>query len=263
MAASETGLAGTRVLVTRPTRQASALARYIQTTGGEAILFPTIEIAGPSDPTALVHALDARPHADFAIFVSPNAVEHGLKYLRQHGSAPSPRFAAVGAATAQALRTAGVGNVLVPTERFDSAALLTLLPANAVRGRIVLLFHGEGGRDEIAATLTARGAQVVHLVCYRRVLPAAPDASVRARLVQGDVDVISVTSVDGLRNLLTLAGEAARARLLATPLIVISDRQAQAARDLGFHAAIHVAARADDIAIVDALLSWRHPRKVL
>lgn len=257
MVGSDTGLAGARVLVTRPARQAARLAQQIQTAGGEAILFPTIEIAGSPDPAALAHDLAAHPQAHYAIFVSPNAAEHGLPLLRHSANARTPQFAAVGAATAQALRAAGIRDVLAPTDRFDSTALLELLPPDAVRDRTVLLFRGEGGRDEIAATLTARGAQVVHIVCYRRVSPTSPDAAVRARLARGDVDIITVTSVDGLRNLLTLAGDPARVRLLGTPLVVVSERQAQAARDLGFHAAVRVAARADDTAIVDALRSWR------
>jgi len=251
------------VLVTRPAGQAASLVQRIQTAGGEAILFPTIEIAPPSDPDALQRALEATPHPDYAIFVSPNAVEHGLRHLPPRAGAPAPRFTAVGAATARALQAAGIGEVLAPTERFDSEALLALLPDEALRDRTVLLFRGEGGREKLADMLTARGAHVVHAVCYRRAPPATVDDATRARLARGEVDVLTVTSVDGLRNLLVLAGEAARAPLLATPLIAVSERQARAARELGFHAAIHVATRADDAAIVEALLSWRHTRKVL
>lgn len=228
-----------------------------------AVLFPTIEIAGPADPAAPARALAPHPQPHYAIFVSPNAVEHGLPLLHRSAHTPAPRFAAVGAATAQALHAAGIREVLAPTDRFDSAALLELLAAEAVCDRTVLLFRGEGGRDELAAALTARGARLVHIVCYRRILPAAPDAAAHARLARGEVDIITVTSVDGLRNLLTLAGDAARAILPGTPLVTVSERQAQAARELGFHAAIHVAERADDAAIVDALRSWRHHRKTL
>jgi uroporphyrinogen-III synthase len=252
-----TGLAGVRVLVTRPAKQAQALARAIETAGGEAVRLPTIEFAEPSDRGGLEAALRALPHAAYAVFISTNAAERGLALLREHGGwPPALRFAAVGEATARVLQAAGIREVLAPRERFDSEALLELLPAEAVRGRAVLLFRGEGGRELLAGTLTARGAQVVAVVCYRRV-PAAPDAAVLARLQRGEIDIVTVTSVEGLENLVALAGERARPRLLALPLLVTSDRQAEAARTLGFHGGIRVAARTGDTAILEALTAWR------
>jgi uroporphyrinogen-III synthase len=257
-------LAGTRVLVTRPAHQAEGLARQIESAGGEPVRFPTVDIAEPADPAALQLALAALAQSGLAVFTSPNAVARGMAALRAHGGwPPALRFAAVGAATAAALHAAGVSAILAPTERFDSEALLEQLPAEQVRGKTVLLFRGEGGRELLAASLAARGAHVLHAVCYRRVLPAVADATIPRRLAGGEIDVITATSVDGLHNLLTLAGAPARARLLATPLIVVSERQAQAARGLGFHAAIRVAARADDNAVMDALLSWRRSAKAL
>lgn len=255
---SDTGLRGARVLVTRPAHQAEALCRLIEQAGGEAVRLPTLEIAEPSDPSTLEHALAALPHAAFAVFVSPNAVERGLAHLRAHGGWPATlRFAAVGAGTTRALHAAGVAEVLAPRERFDSEALLALLPAEAVRGRHVLLFRGEGGRERLAEELAARGAQVVHAVCYRRIPPPQPDAAALARLARGEIDVVTATSADGLRNLFALADAAGQARLRATPLVVVSARQAEAARALGASAAVRIAARSDDEAIVDALRAWR------
>lgn len=246
------------MLVTRPAHQAQALVRLIEAAGGEAVLLPTIEITEPADPAALEEALAALAHTAFAIFISPNAVEHGLARLRAHGGWPAGlRFAAVGEGTARALRAAGATDIIAPAGRFDSEALLALLPAGLVRGRTILLFRGEGGREQLAAALGARGAQVVPAVCYRRVLPAAPAAEALGRIRRGEIDVITATSSEGLRNLLVLAGEPAHARLLATPLVVVSERQAQAARALGFQADVRVASPAGDDAIVAALRTWR------
>jgi len=132
-----------------------------------------------------------------------------------------------------------------------------------VRGRRVLILRGDGGRELLADTLRSRGAEVTYAECYRRRLPAAPDPAALARLAGGEIDVAVITSSDGLSNLLALGGDSMRATVLATPLVVMSARQAQAARTLGFHAAVEVAARADDAAIVAAVRAWQATRNSL
>lgn len=257
-----TGLGGTRVLVTRPAHQAEALCRLIAAAGGEPVRLPTIEIAPPADPGALAHTLGRLERFDLAIFISQNAVRGALAQLR--GPLPAAlTLAAVGEGTQRALAAAGYGSVLAPAERYDSEGLLALPAMQEVRGRRILILRGDGGRELLAATLRERGAEVTYAECYRRQLPAAPDPATLARLVAGTIDVAVVTSSEGLANLLTLGGAAARARLLATPLVVVGTRQAQAARTLGFHAAIEVAARADDDAILAAVRAWQATRNSL
>ena len=72
---SPAGLAGRRVLVTRPAGQAAALARLIREAGGEAVEFPALEIV-PVDP-----APDLPFAPDAALCVSPNAARFGLPPL--------------------------------------------------------------------------------------------------------------------------------------------------------------------------------------
>lgn len=260
---SITDLGGARVLVTRPAHQAGPLAQGIARAGGVPVLLPAIEIAAPSDRSALDRALAAAAQASHAIFVSRNAVERGLPALHARGIPATLKFAAVGAATARALEAAGIRDVLRPARRFDSEALLDLLPAEAVRGRTVLLFRGEHGRALLADTLAARGAHVEPAICYRRTRPAHPDPTVLAQLARGDIDVAIATSIDGLENLVALAGSTGREPLLNTALIVASERVRAAGRALGFRAAIEVADGAGDDALLAALGAWRASQKNL
>jgi uroporphyrinogen-III synthase len=252
-------LRGVRVLVTRPAHQAETLAQMIEAAGGEAVRLPAIEIAPPANTAALHAVLDHLHEYAFAIFISPNAVRQGLLLLRARSSSipPGLRLAAVGQGTLRALNEEGFEQVLAPVERFDSEALLELLPPDVVAGKDILILRGEGGREHLGESLSARGARVTCAECYRRVPPRQPDTAALARLRQGEIDVLVITSSESARNLCDLVGESGRARLLTTPVVVVSDRQAQACRELGFRAELCVAAQASDAAILAALRAWQ------
>ncbi len=251
-------LRGVRVLVTRPAHQADALAQMIETAGGEAVRLPTIEIVAPANTANLNTVLGRLPEFSFAIFISPNAVREFLPLLRAHGGVPSGlRLAAVGQGTLRTLSDEGYDQVLAPQERFDSEALLELLPATVVARKEILIVRGEGGHKKLGASLSARGARVAYAECYRRVPPRQPDAAILARLRRGEIDILIITSIEGARNLCALVGESGRARLLATPLVVVSERLAQTCRELGFSAELCVTAQASDTAIVATLHAWR------
>ena len=255
---SVASLHGARVLITRPALQTETLAREIEAAGGEAVRLPTIEIAAPASTIALHAALDRLPEFAFAIFISPNAVRQFLPLVRARGGVPSGlRLAAIGQGTLRTLNEEGFDKVLAPLERFDSEALLDLLPPAVVAGKNILIVRGEGGHKLLGEELVSRGARVAYAECYRRVLPRHPDATNLARLLRGEIDILILTSIEGARNLSTLVGESGRARLLATPAVVVSARLATTCRELGFHAELCVAAQASDAAIVAALLAWR------
>ena len=247
-----------RVLVTRPAHQAETLVQKIEAAGGQAVLLPTIEIAAPASTAALDAVLDRLPEYAFAIFISPNAVRQFLPLVRARGGVPSGlQLAAVGQGTLRTLNDEGFDKVLAPLERFDSEALLELLPPAVVAEKDILIVRGEGGHKLLGASLSARGARVAYAECYRRVLPHQPDAANLARLRRGEIDILVLTSIEGARNLCALVGESGQAQLLATPVVVVSERLAQTCRELGFHAELCVSAQASDAAIVAALRAWR------
>ncbi len=255
---NKTSLRGVRVLVTRPAHQAESLARKIEAAGGEAVRLPTIEIAAPANSAALHAMLDRLAEFAFAIFISPNAVRQFLPLVRARGGMPPGlRLAAVGQGTLRTLNEEGFDKVLAPPDRFDSEALLELLPDAVVAGKDILIVRGEGGHKLLGEELNARGARVAYAECYRRVPPRQPDATNLARVRRGEIDILVVTSIEGARNLCTLVGESGQTRLLATPAVVVSERLARACRELGFRAELCVAAQASDAAIMATLHAWR------
>jgi uroporphyrinogen-III synthase len=244
-------LDGKGVLVTRAAHQASGLSGLIEANGGRAIPFPALAI-GPSPDR--VAALDLLRQAwDLAIFISPNAVHYAVELLS--GAKPrTQHIAAVGKATAQCLRDAGWPADLVPVGSFDSEGLLALPELKQMRGRQVLIVRGEGGRPLLGDSLRARGAKVGYAEVYRRLRPTTDPAPLLDRW-HSDVDIVTATSAEVLDNLVAMLGAAGWPLLRETPLLVISERMAERASNLGF-AQIVLASGADDSAVLNALCSW-------
>ena len=242
-------LAGRGVLVTRPKDQAAALCRLIEMAGGRPIPFPTTDIEPAGDLEAARRLLAAP--ADIMFFASRNAVDYALPLFPGGRLPMGPRLAAIGKATADALAAAGRAPDLVPAGRYDSETLLTHPALQDLRGQRVLIVRGEGGRPLLGETLRARGAEVRFAEVYRRALPTVDPARLVADWAE-QVHLVTATSGEILDNLIQLLGEAGRGALLATPLVVVSERTRQEAQRLGF-ARVELAERAEDAALVVAL----------
>ena len=217
-------LAGVGVVVTRPRAEAEALAAALEREGARCHVFPALAIE-PLPPTpALAEALDALPTAPVAIFVSANAVTHGLAAAARRGPWPEAvAVAAVGEATGAALRAAGFARVVLPPGGgADSEALLEApaLQADRVSGQNVVVFRGAGGRERLREVLEARGARVRYAECYRRVRPALDAGELLAAWRRGEVHAVSALSGETLANFVSLAGDEG-ARLMASTALVV------------------------------------------
>jgi uroporphyrinogen-III synthase len=116
-------LTGLTVVVTRPQQQGAPLADALRSAGASVIEYPVLEIV-PLDAT-MPPATLARAAA--VIFVSVNAVEHGLPSLRAAGTLSAGcLMMAIGGATATALHDAGIERVVSPQQNIDSEGLLAL-----------------------------------------------------------------------------------------------------------------------------------------
>ncbi len=258
MAAGGAALTGVGVLVTRPAHQAEGLCALIEQHGGTAYRFPVLEIREPRDPGPLQAVAARLEDYDLAVFVSANAVDCALDSILAARNWPSTiRIAVIGHSSAAALQRHGVEADLVPARRFDSEGLLALPGLQQVAGQRVVIFRGEGGREHLADTLRARGAQVDYIAAYRRALPDVDPVPLLAHWQRGAIDVVVVNSAESLKNLVTLIGAAGQALLHRTQLLLVSERQVPLARQAGFELPPLLAANATDAAVVQALCSWR------
>jgi uroporphyrinogen-III synthase len=253
-------LTGKTIVVTRPRAQAQPLADAIAAQGGEALVFPLLEISPAADPQPLLAAAARLGEYALAVFISPNAVDYSLSALLARGPWPAGLVpAAVGQGTVKALAAHGVAGCVAPTERFDSEALLELpeLQPQQVAGRRVAIFRGDGGRELLADTLRARGATVDCIACYRRSAPAGGAAPLLAAWRAGRLDAITVSSSEGLRYLVDMLETDGRHYLAATPVFVPHARIAENAQALGLQQVVLTAPA--DAGIIAGLCAYNWP----
>jgi uroporphyrinogen-III synthase len=259
-------LGGLRVLVTRPVDQAETLCRLIADAGGEALRLPTLVIRDPEPEQAARRdaVIDALEVYDLAVFISVNAVARGMERIRARRAWPAGvKIATVGASSARALERYGLAVDLVPAHEFNSEALLALEALQSMRGRRVVIFRGNGGRDVLRDELRGRGASVDYVEVYRRACPDIDPEAIAHLWQPGAINIVTVTSNESLQNLHDMAGPRGQPLLRELPLVVVSPRQAVLAAALGFNNEPLVAANAGDEAILAVLLDYAARRRGL
>lgn len=238
-----------RVVVTRPAREARRWVAQLQERGIDAVALPLIDIGPVDDRHPLQEAW--RRLGDYAavMFVSANAVEH---FFKEKEAIPSVKWCypaiktrawATGPGTAQALLQAGLARTQIDApgddaHQFDSEALWARVCTQVQPGQRVLMVRGGdatgqgAGRDWLADQLVAAGAQVERLIAYRRLPPAfAGDQRAWAQEAASDGSAWLFSSSEAVGHLAALcpAQDWSRARAVAT-----HPRIAETARRLGF-----------------------------
>ena len=227
-------LAGRSIVVTRPAGQADGLCAALEALGAEPLCFPLLTIAPVADPAPLQAMARHLGEFSLAFFVSPNAVRFALDAMLPVAPWPAGlKVATVGKGSEAALAECGFTGVIAPSIGFDSESVLALpaFQVDAVDGRRVLVLRGDGGRDLLGDTLTARGARVEYLTCYHRGGPADDPALLVERARAGRLDALTLTSSEGVAHLLALPGVD---MLKAVPVFVPHPRIAAAAEEGGF-----------------------------
>lgn len=154
------------------------------------------------DPMLAVEPTGAAPREDAAVTVLTSKT--GVELAAERGWAPSGTVAAIGRATADALRERGRPVDVVP-EEFSSAGLVRALDGR-VEGARVEVARSDHGSDVLLEGLRDAGAYVHETVLYRLVRPegAGESADLAAR---GDLDGALFTSSLTVENFLAAAAE--------------------------------------------------------
>jgi uroporphyrinogen III methyltransferase/synthase len=216
--ASAQPLTGRLVVVTRPRAQARVFATLLEEAGATVLLVPTIVIEPPASWESLDRALDRIDDYRWAVFTSVNGVEmtrRRLEHLgRGAGVLRGRRLAAIGPATAGALRDVGLEPDVVP-EEYVAEGLAERLLSLIRPGDRVLLARAADTRDVLVRELEAAGALVDEVPAYRT-RPAHEDAGeLRRALAAGRVDVVTFTSSSTVRHFAALFPSGDLPRLLS------------------------------------------------
>ncbi len=208
-------LAGRRIVITRPEPDAGRLAARLEALGAEPVVIPAIRIE-PADSAPLEAALARLPEYDWVIFTSKHGVDAVLK--RTPGI-EGPRIAAIGPATASALRKNGIEPDLVPSKYVAEAILAGL---GDVEGQRFLLPRADIARQALAEGLRARGGTVDEIPVYhtRSLATERPNLS--------GVDAVTFTSSSTVRGFLEAGPPPPK-----TKIVCIGPITARTAREYG------------------------------
>jgi uroporphyrinogen III methyltransferase / synthase len=225
-------LAGRAVAVTRAGPRAGGLVGALERAGAIVVELPLTRQVDPADGGAALRAAAAAVgDVAWVVLSSLNAVERFMAEVPDARALAGVLVAAVGPATADALRTAGVEPDLVPAEH-SARGLVEEFPDAPDGGcRRVLFPCADLAPDTVAAGLASKGWDVARVEAYRTVPLAVPEAAVLARVAGSDALVLTATSsVRAFTALRTPEGAAVPA---PSHVVCIGPSTAAAAREAG------------------------------
>jgi uroporphyrinogen III methyltransferase / synthase len=210
-------LDGRTIVVTRAAAQAQRFTQLLEAAGARVVEAPSILIAPPASWDPLDAALDALDGFTWVIFTSVNGVAMVDRRLAARGltwaAVASRRVAAIGPATADALREHGVRVDAVPREYRAESLVERLRGLVGARDR-VLLPRAAQTRDVLVVELQRLGAAVTEVAAYSTRRAEGGSPRLREALAAGAVDAVTFTSSSTARNFAELFSEEERRTLL-------------------------------------------------
>jgi len=230
--------------LTRAAGKNEEMAARISEAGGLPFIFPTIASVPVADDRIIHQALIHLDRYSFIVFTSAQAVEYFAHYRKPLPQGGQLRYVAVGSATAKALRTRGVADVLVPDDfRAEGVVkLFTDLALDLKKSGAMPMTKGDGSspshqrdgeepslslspavlipralvaREVLSQALEQLGFDVTVAPLYETVLPKVK-AGTLARILQTDpegyqhlaCDAVVFTSPSTAKNFVALIEQA-------------------------------------------------------
>lgn len=213
-----------KVLLTRPEGRNQAMSAALSKRGIAHLVTPLLGVDAAPSNLSVSTVLSA----DIIIFVSTNAVHFGSQALGQPWPQTASYFA-VGKATWDSFDGVGISGHRAADDNQQTEGLLALEALTQVAGKNVVIVRGNGGRELLGETLTARGAKVEFWEVYQRTCPTYDADNLCREWQTFGIDTIVLTSPAMLENLITLVPKELFPWLSACHIIVPSSRaEAQA-----------------------------------
>lgn len=254
-------LRGARVLVPRPLKQASHIARLLEERGAEAVVCPLVEIKPPGSFDRLDAAIRELNLYDWVIFTSANGVRAFMGRLDNLGldsRALAPvNICSIGPATEAELARGGLKSDCRPGVFSSRGVVRALASRSRIRGRLFLLPRSDLASREIPEGIKAGGGRCVEVRAYRTVVSRGGVARARGIIRLKGIDLVLLTSP-------SIAGAYARVvkgigvRLRQSPVCVcIGPVTAMAAKKLGLRVVVEADVHSDNGMIKAVEHYWR------
>lgn len=196
-------LMGKRIVVTRARHQASDLVRRLEDMGAECLECPTIDIRPPESWDEVDAAIGRLETYDWIVFTSVNGVHFFFQRLfalgRDVRALHRIKTAAIGPATAEALRDYGLFSDIVPAS-YHAESVVESFANEDVAGKRILLPRAGEARPVLPVELGKMGAVVDEVTVYRTVQVRDHADDLLAALKAGEVDMVTFTSSSTARN---------------------------------------------------------------
>ena len=253
-------LSGRTVVVTRSGERARGLVDALERAGATALELPLTRPVDAADGgTGLRAAAAAVRDNAWVVLTSVTAAERFMGALRDARDLGSVLVAAVGPATADALRRAGVEADLVPAEH-SAGGLVEAFPEWRRAGsRQVLFPAADLAPATIPDGLTSLGWDVRRVETYRTVPRTAPEPALLDRVAAADA--VTFTAPSTVQAFLALRTAAGRAVTSPPYVVCIGATTAAAARAAGLdgvHEARDASAQGSVDELIDALGAGPH-----
>ncbi len=203
-------LFGKTVIVTRARAQASALTKKLEAQGARVLEVPAIKIVPPADFAPLDKAIAEIDTYKWLILTSVNGVEYFFNRLQKAGKDSRAlcgvKIAAIGSATAEALKSYGITADLIPSA-YKAEELADALAEDTKAGDKLLLARAKVARNVLPERLRALGAQVDVVAAYETVTDCQNKEELLDALESGEASVVTFTSSSTVTNLLDVLGD--------------------------------------------------------
>lgn len=203
-------LFGKTVVVTRARAQASVLTKKLEAQGARVLEVPAIKIVPPADFAPLDKAISEIDTYKWLILTSVNGVEYFfdrlLKADKDSRALCGVKIAAIGSATAEALKGYGITADLIPSA-YKAEELADALAADTKAGDKLLLARAKIARNVLPERLRALGAQVDVVTAYETVADCQNKEELLEALENGEASLVTFTSSSTVTNLLDVLGD--------------------------------------------------------
>ena len=252
-------LAGRTFILTRPRQNITSLAEKLRHLGAQVLEMPTIRTVPIADNMDLENALKAKADICWMVFTSAIGVDVFFEKLQQmnrdirmlFSNKSQIKFAVIGEATGQRLRTYGLCPDLMP-EVYDARHLGAQLARRLDTNSEVLILRAKQGSKELIPPLREAGLLVKDIPLYDTIYetPTAIDNEIIPMIREGCFDAVIFTSGSTVRGFV----ERIQEKEIRKPIraICIGNQTAAAAKENEM--TVQIAEKASEDSIIECVL---------